>query len=302
LTADISVAISTVGDSAELGRCLESVLHADRLPSQAVVVDQQANDETRERLEEISASAASDVEFVYVRDSAIGLSHSRNAGIARVTTSGVAFTDDDCVPSPAWIAAVERAFAAGADAVTGPMLPLGAAHPGTFPVASRASTVSCEYHGRLSAPWDVGTGGNLAVKREWLSRVRGYDPRLGAGSAGRAGEDVDLIHRLLRSGARIRYEPDAVVYHARQSADRRRSTRVAYGWGIGAACGIWWRSRDREAAFILVRWLRLRGTLLLRAAARARWRSVFEELLVLGGTARGLLYGVRAGTRQLGRQ
>ena len=297
MTADISVAISTVGDSPELGRCFEAVMEADRPPAQTVVVDQRPSEGTRDRLQQLVSSADASLDFAYVDKSGVGLSNSRNAGIARSTASAVAFTDDDCVPSSAWIAAVERSFAAGADAVTGPMLPFGPAEPGTFAVASRTSTIAREFRGRVLAPWDVGTGGNVAVKRDWLARVDGYDARLGAGSGGRAGEDIDLIHRLLRSGACIHYEPDAVVYHARQRADRRRSTRVTYGWGMGAACGLWWRSGDRDALPILGRWLRLRGGLLVRAVARARPESVFEEMLVLGGTIRGLLYGIRTGGR-----
>jgi GT2 family glycosyltransferase len=291
VTADISVSISTVGDSPELGRCVAAVVQADRLPVEAVVVDQRPSAETRERLRNLVPN------LVYVDESSVGLSSSRNAGIARTTAAAVAFTDDDCVPSAAWIATVERSFAAGADAVTGPMLPLGPPEAGTFAVASRTSTIRREFRGRVVAPWDVGTGGNLAVTREWLARTEGYDTRLGAGSAGRAGEDVDLIHRLLKGGACIRYEPDAVVYHARQDAGRRRRTRFTYGWGIGAACGIWWQSGDREALHILGSWLGLRGRLLARSIMRARLHTVFEEMLVLGGTIGGLLYGIRTGGR-----
>lgn len=295
MTADISVAVSTVGDSDELGRCFAAVLQAERLPAEAVVVDQSPSSETRSRLGQLAETVDAELTLTYVGDSGVGLSRSRNTGIAHATATAIAFTDDDCVPSAAWIAAVERGFAAGADAVTGPMLPLGPPEPGIFPVASRTSTVAREFHGRIGTPWDVGTGGNLSVSREWLARVEGYDTRLGAGSAGRAGEDVDLIHRLLRNGARIRYEPEAVVYHARQRADRRRATRVSYGFGMGAACALWWRGKDREAISILGHWIRLRGTLLVRAAVRGRSRAAFEELLVLGGTVRGLFYGFRAG-------
>ena len=291
MTADISVAVSTIGDSDELGRCVEAVARTERPPAQTIVVDQRPSSATQSRLGQLISTAERGLTFMYVADPGVGLSRSRNTGIAHAPAAAVAFTDDDCVPSAEWIAAVERGFAAGADAVTGPMLPLGPPEPGTFPVASRTSTVGREFHGRVETPWEVGTGGNLAVKRDWLARVEGYDTRLGAGSAGRAGEDVDLIHRLLRSGARIRYEPEAVVYHARQSADRRRGTRVSYGFGMGAACALWWRNKDDEAISILGHWIRLRARLFVRAALHGRSNAAFEELLVLGGTVRGLLYG-----------
>jgi GT2 family glycosyltransferase len=141
----------------------------------------------------------------------------------------------------------------------------------------------------------VGTGGNFAARRDILLRCGGFDERLGAGSPGGSGEDMDLLYRLLRSGARIRYEPAAVVYHERQPRDRRLASRSSYGRGIGACCGLWLRGRDLHALSVLGGWLRMRGGMAAGALRRRQWGSVREELLVLGGTARGLVYGLRAG-------
>jgi GT2 family glycosyltransferase len=128
-----------------------------------------------------------------------------------------------------------------------------------------------------------------------LLRVGGFDERLGAGSPGGSGEDMDLLYRLLRAGARIRYEPQAVIYHERQPRDRRLASRSAYGRGIGACCGLWLRGRDLHALGVLAGWLRMRGGMAAGAVRRRQWSGVREELLVLGGTARGLVYGFRAG-------
>jgi hypothetical protein len=106
---------------------------------------------------------------------------------------------------------------------------------------------------------------------------------------------MDLFYRLLRSGARIRYEPAAVVFHERQPRDRRLASRSSYGRGIGACCGLWLRGRDLHALRVLGGWLRMRGGLAAGALRRRQWSGVREELLVLGGTARGLVYGLRAG-------
>ncbi|HWN44813.1 MAG TPA: glycosyltransferase family 2 protein, partial [Thermoanaerobaculia bacterium] len=144
-------------------------------------------------------------------------------------------------------------------------------------------------------PWLVGTGGNFAARRDWLLRAGGFDERLGAGSPGGSGEDMDILYRLLKAGARIRYEPQAVVYHERQPRERRLASRSAYGRGIGACCGLWLRGRDLHALAVLGGWLRMRGGMAAGAVRRRQWGGVREELLVLGGTARGLVYGLRAG-------
>ena len=118
--------------------------------------------------------------------------------------------------------------------------------------------------------------------------------RLGAGSPGSAGEDMDLLYRLLRAGARIRYEPEALVFHERQPRERRLASRSAYGRGVGACCGLWLRGRDLHAIPVLGGWLRMRAGMAAGAVRRRQWESLREEMLVLGGTARGLIYGLRS--------
>jgi GT2 family glycosyltransferase len=286
----LSVAVATAERLEELGRCLDGLLAGDVAPAEIVVVDQGSELSAEETVRQRDAASTP---LVHVQQRARGLSRSRNAGIERTSGGAVAFTDDDCVPSATWVGAIERALADGADAVTGPVLPLGPEQPGLFAVSSRTSMVRHDYRGAV-VPWAVGTGANLAVRRDWIERVGLYDERLGVGSRGRAGEDMDFIHRLLRAGATIRYEPDAVVYHARQSAGRRRKTRSGYGRGVGACCGIWLRRRDLTALTVLGHWLVMRANLLARALVRRRWRVAADELLVLRGTLSGIVYGLRA--------
>jgi GT2 family glycosyltransferase len=284
VTAGVAVAISTLDRPDGLARCLEALAAGSEQPARTIVVDQ-------------GAAPADAPGAEVIRDGRRGLSASRNAGVARAAEPVVAFTDDDCVPSPAWIAAIAGAFgdADPPDAVTGPVLPLGPEAEGTFPVSSRTSRERRELRGRV-LPWEVGTGGNLAVRRDWLVDHR-FDERLGAGTAGRAAEDVDLLYRLLRAGASIRYEPDAVVYHERQSAERRRSSRGAYGHGMGAFCALRVSRGDVRPVALLGRWIGMRLGLLARAVRRGSARGVAEELAVLAGTARGLAYGLRARRR-----
>lgn len=293
--APISVAVATVDRPEALDRCLEAILTGDTLPAQLIVVDQGGKAETAAV---VATHRTVGVEVMHAVSEPRGLAASRNEARRNATSAILAVTDDDCVPHSAWVTVLASTFAGddAPDAVTGRVLPLGAPRPGLFPASSRTSDVRRDFAGRAS-PWDVGTGANFAAKREWLDRVEGFDERLGAGTRGRAGEDMDVLHRLLRAGARIRFEPDAIVLHEQQDADSRRASRVGYGMGMGAACGVWLRQRDGMAPAILGRWMAMRGSLLAAALRRRRWQAMREELLVIGGTARGLAYGLRAGRR-----
>lgn len=289
--ADITVAVATMNRPAALARCLEAVLEGERRPAEIVVVDQSADDETRSVVDTISARDG--IAITYVRQARLGLAASRNAAIAASTRPYAAFTDDDCVPGPQWLAAIAAAFEdTNVQAVTGRILPLGPDRPGTHAVSSRPSCLRTRFRGR-TLPWAVGSGANIAAAREWLDRIGGFNRRLGAGSTGRSAEDVDLLYRLLLAGATVQYEPDAVMFHERKDEAVWFATRSSYGYGMGAFCGVRLRSQDSYAGWMLARWCAERTMSLVRACAKGRGRRVAGELLMIKGAAAGLAYGWR---------
>jgi GT2 family glycosyltransferase len=291
------VAIATMNRPEGLQRCVAAILAGDMLPAELVIVDQSADDATEGLVARSAWHAVLPVR--YLRQDRRGLAASRNAAIAQASHPAIAFTDDDCVPEAGWVAAVVSGFTGGGpvDAVTGRVLPLGPERPGLYAVSTRASELRALYRGR-SLPWAVGSGGNAAVRRECLERIGGFDERFGAGSPGLSAEDMDLFYRLLRAGATVRYEPDAVVYHERQSGERRLASRPSYGFGMGAFCAVWARRSDPYALWILARWCADRGVSLLRAGLRLRWRRVREELLMLQGAGRGVAHGLTMGANE----
>jgi GT2 family glycosyltransferase len=286
--APVAVAISTLDRPDALARCLESLARGTEVPAEVVVVDQ-SDDRTAEA---VVASATGRLAGVrHIAGTERGLARGQNESVRAGTQPLVAVLDDDCVASPDWIATVARTLV-DVDVVAGRVLPLEGA-PGLEPVSSRTSTVRREFRWR-AIPWDVGSGNNFALRREWFERIGGCDERLGPGSPARGGVDMDLFYRLVRAGAVTRYEPDLVVYHERKPRSERLARRGAYGHGMAAACGIWLRSGDRYAWRVLAAWLGLRSRLLASALRHRRWVAAWEEVLVLGGTGRGLVHGLRA--------
>jgi GT2 family glycosyltransferase len=293
--ANLTAAIATVNKPEALARCLDALLSGDVLPTEVIVVDQSQNDTTQLMIERYKPSA---VAMVYIRQQQCGLSASRNAAIARTSCPVLAVTDDDCVPDREWVATIDQTFASptAPDAMTGRVLPLGPESPGLYVVSPRESTTRVEFSGKV-LPWIVGTGGNFAVRREWFARIGCYDERLGAGSPGKAAEDADFLYRLLCAGARVRYEPDALIYHERQSKDRRLASRWNYGYGIGAFCSIWLRQRDLYALRILSYWFLRQSYAFVDATGRRDWGLAYQMSLSLRGTAHGVVYGWRVDKR-----
>lgn len=296
--AEISATIATVDRPEGLARCLDALLAGSVLPAEVIVVDQSADDAT-ERI--VLTWPRSRVSIVYVRQPRSGLSASRNGALVRVSYPLVAVIDDDCVPDPEWIAAIVSAMSSktAPDALTGRILPFGPELPDTYVVSARVSLLRRDFSGK-TAPWLVGSGGNFAVKRRWLECVGAWDERLGAGSPGKAAEDMDLFYRLLRAGARIRYEPNALVYHERATRARRLATRLSYGFGIGAFCSLWLRRGDPYVLFVLGWWLRWQCWDLSVATVRRQWLDAYQQWLSLRGTVGGLIYGSRVNSVECG--
>lgn len=291
-TDEISVAISTLDRPGAVEACLTGLLAAKHAPFEIVVVDQSTTETTREVIENVRQPGC---DIVYVRHGGRGLAVSQNIAIERARCEVVAVIDDDCVPAPDWLWQIERAFASSPrlDLVTGRVLPLGPQRPGLYPVSSRTSMQRVDFAGRV-APWRVGSGNNFAVRREAFLGIGGCDERLGPGSPGKGGVDMDLFYRLLKSGSEGRYEPAAVVFHEQKSHEERMARRPMYGYGTGACFALWTRQRDVGGPVMLARWLAWRSARMAAAAASGAWTHAREEALMLAWTFAGLSYGLRA--------
>lgn len=289
-TASLTVAVATLDRPDDLAGCLEAILCGELLPAELMVVDQSPYQSARLVVDRFQDQP---IPVIYLHQTRRGLSASRNAAIQQSRFPFIAFTDDDCVPGPAWVKTISEAFARPPfpDAVSGGVLPLGPEIAGTHSVSPRENTRAADYTGK-TIPWRVGTGGNFAAARDWLDKAGWFDERLGAGSAGRAAEDADMIYRLLRGGARIRYAPDAVIFHKRQSLEKRLKSRWNYGFGIGDFCALWLRRLDFYPLRALGSWLfnlsrELAGSLVARNGLEAR-----QRVLALRGTLAGFFHGL----------
>lgn len=287
----LSVAIATVDRPEALARCLDALAAGSAAPQDVLVVDQGRNPATRAVVEE----RADLLPLRRLEQDRLGLSASRNLALRETEGDALAVTDDDCVPSAGWVAAVVETLgrAPAIAGVTGPMLPCGPEAPGLAAVSSRTSGIRTSWQGR-PAPWLVGTGANMAVRRDWLERVGGWDERLGVGTRAGAGEDLALVDRLLTAGAVLRYEPEAVVRHERRTPASRRVTRWSYGRGVGAWCGLLLRDGDAGGATMLARWGAMRMRLAGAAVARRHGGALLDEARVVAGTVGGLVHGLRA--------
>jgi O-antigen biosynthesis protein len=187
----------------------------------------------------------------YLREDRPGLSNARNRGLAEAAGEVVAFTDDDVLVDPAWLANLVAALGAAPHAAcaTGLILPaeldteaaLWFESYAGFAKGWERQVFDLAEHRRPGplypyALGQFGSGASLAFKTAALRRLGGFAAELGAGTRALGGEDLDIFLRLLASGAAIVYEPGAILRHRhlRDSAALRRQLH-GYGVGLGAA-------------------------------------------------------------------
>jgi GT2 family glycosyltransferase len=289
MTLTVSVVVVTAGRPQSLSRCLAAIEAGECVPHELVVVDQSWTSQSTEVGDKAAASTWIRTRHLHVPR--MGVSAARNLGASRSQGDHVAFTDDDCVPSPEWLAAlIEALETENANAATGAVLPLPGG-PRLVAVSSRTYPRRRIFAaGDLAAPWEVGSGGNLLVSRELFERAGGFDVRFGPGGRYHAAEDIELLDRLLASGAKIVYEPKAVVYHEMKSRAARLRRRYPYGYGLGALLA---RRQSGGSIRLAAAYGDMQAHALLGGLKRVSPREVLEPILMAAGFTAGAYRGFR---------
>lgn len=238
-----TVVVATRERADRLGRALDSLLAQDHPDFRVVVVDNApVTSATRELVDRDYAGR-----LTYVLEPVPGLAVAHNRGVAATDSPVVAFTDDDVVADPRWLSALTAPFAADprTGCVTGLILPARLTTPAQVLLESHGGFTK-GFTPRLYDPaappadeplfpftaGNFGSGANMAFRASALRAVGGFDPATGTGTPARGGDDLYAFVRILTAGHRLRYTPDALVWHHHRETwqDLRNQ---AYGYGAG---------------------------------------------------------------------
>ncbi len=148
----------------------------------------------------------------------LGASAARNAGWAVARAPLVAFTDDDCEPTPQWLERGLRAWHEDESAIV-----QGATRPRPrerlSPFTRSIEVVTA------GPPWETC---NIFYPRALLERLDGFDAERLPNSG--SGEDTDLAWRAVGEGTTVRWTPEAEVHHAVLYAGPVGMLRHAWHW------------------------------------------------------------------------
>jgi glycosyltransferase involved in cell wall biosynthesis len=274
----ITVAICTWNRCALLRQTLEGMTRLNvpaNLSWELLVVNNDSSDET----DLCIAEFAGRLPIRGTHEPQAGLSHARNRALKEARADLLAFTDDDVMVEPGWLAAFADAASRYPQvaAFGGPIEPWFPARIDpeflqAFPIV--ASGFCGIDHGPaelfLKPDEDI-YGASMGFRRSQLGGLT-FDPTLGAiGTSGRVGEEVDFLTRLRAAGGLVLWVPGMRLRHY---VDPGRATLPYLKRYHDQKGQLWVRNLGvPEGAQVLgaPRWL-------WRKAAEARVRSVWYAI------------------------
>lgn len=198
----ISVVIPTYKRPLLLMRCINALLHQDYSTSnfEIIVISDGEDDATREVIDSAGFKRFPVIRY-YELPRRSGPAAARNLGWVLAQAELVAFTDDDCIPAPTWLAALWSAYV-HAEAVD-----VAFAGSTEVPIMHNIPTYY-ERHIYERASGEF-IAANCAATRSALQRVNGFDERFRMAWR----EDSDLQFRFILQQIPIIKVAGALVRH-----------------------------------------------------------------------------------------
>jgi glycosyltransferase involved in cell wall biosynthesis len=221
----ISVVVPTKGRPRYLRGCL-SALAAAKYPRESfeVVV---VNDGGGLEVQQIASSFGERMDVRLIKPDRTGPSAARNAGAAAGRGRYLAFTDDDCEPTPGWLRELQRGLEENPGSAVGGETRNGAAQAAAAASQIVIDAVHAQFNRDRSSPRFFASY-NLAFPTEPYLALGGFDERF------RYAEDREMCERWVGSGRRFVHAPGALVFHMRRLT-LREFMGQHYGYGRGAA-------------------------------------------------------------------
>jgi glycosyltransferase involved in cell wall biosynthesis len=217
----IAVAVSTRNRATRLAGLLRALRAQTLDPAEfeVVIVDDASEDKTAELLQREAQAGGFNLSVIR-HQTPSGPATGREEAWRASTAQTVAFTDDDCEPSPGWLATGLEAIARNPDGfVQGRTEPIEAERPlmGPFSRTIEVTGLDPNFHTC-----------NILYPRRLLEEIGGFDTDAFGVDPG--GEDADLAWRAIAAGAHPTFEPGLLVHHAVNQLGPAGKLAVAARW------------------------------------------------------------------------
>jgi len=227
--SSISIVIPTYKRERVLLETIDYLLNLESAPREILIVDQteQHDFDTQQTLAELET--AKKIRWIRLREPSI--THAMNVGLQEAHEDIVLFLDDDIIPGRNLIVAHQRARdAEGCNIVAGQVL-----QPGEEPINDNGAETKFKFASNRRQFISEIMGGNFSIKRELALKLGGFDENF-VQVAYRF--EAEFASRVLASGERILFVPDASIRHLKANSGGTRSyghhlTTIKPGHSVG---------------------------------------------------------------------
>lgn len=203
-----SIIIPTYNRPTQLLACLEAIsrLNYPQERFEVIVVD----DGSGTLPENVVTAFTDRLQIRLLTQANAGPAAARNTGIISARGNYLAFTDDDCLPDPDWLVALERRCTKTPDHMIGGKT-INSLPDNPYAVVSQM-IIDAVYEYYNTNPNRTGffATNNMAVAKEQFLKIGGFDPHF------RTSEDREVCNRWSSCGYQMTYAPEAKIYHAHQ--------------------------------------------------------------------------------------
>lgn len=207
----VSVVIICRNEETYIKDLLDSLVNQSVLPHEIIVVDAESTDHTQKIVRNYMKKY--NMVKLYIQPGTRG--EGRNYGAAKATGDIIAFIDADCIANAFWIQELIEG-SKDADVVAGESVRLG------YHAFSNLQRVGMIHKGvDVTYP-----SCNLAYSKKVFKAIKGFDPDF------KEAEEVDLNFRAVDAGFKLKYHPEAIVYH-RVRESIRGFIKQSFWYGFG---------------------------------------------------------------------
>jgi glycosyltransferase involved in cell wall biosynthesis len=192
-----------------------------------IVSDDGSTDSTEQTVKHWQTESNFPIKFITQKNQGPGAA--RNHGLENSQGELILFIDSDCEAHPDWIQTIYEEYLNDSfDACGGPD---GAKDDFTtlqkaidFAMTSFITTGGMRGHSEKMLAKFFPRTHNMGIKRSVYEKVGGFGDL-------RHGQDIELSNRIRKSGARIKFLINAVVYHRRRTSIKQFFKQV-FNWGV----------------------------------------------------------------------
>lgn len=211
----LSVIVATYNRKDELRELLDSLEEQTlrKEEFEVVVVDDGSTDGTVDWLEGHRKNSSLTIRLFRQENS--GPAAARNRGMQEASGEYFIFIDSDCTASPHWLETISQSVETeklgafgGPDEAHESFPPLLKAI--NYTMTSFLTTGGLRGRSGMRLAKYYPRSFNMGLRKEVWQRIGGFGNL-------RFGEDIEFSNRILKSGARVAFLPDAIVYHRRRT-------------------------------------------------------------------------------------